>query len=79
VSGGCLQSKAALFASQGEGLLREGDELRQFPQILDGGGQQELVLGSPRVTEAQSTESEDALQMCPKSSSTFLRSRREAA
>jgi hypothetical protein len=33
------EAKGRLFTSQGEGRLREGDEFRQFPQILGGGGQ----------------------------------------
>jgi hypothetical protein len=63
ICGDVSEAESWLFASQGEGWLREGDEFRQFPQILGGGGQQELVLGSARATEAQSTEPEDALQM----------------
>ena len=51
------------FPSCGEDRRRKGDELRQFPQILGGGGQQELVFGPARATQAQSTEPEDALQM----------------
>ena len=42
---------------------RERDELRQFPQILGGGGQQELVFRSARATQAQSIEPEYALQV----------------
>ena len=45
------------------GPAPEGDELRQFPGVLGGGGQQELVLGSIWTMQAQSTEPEDALQM----------------
>ena len=52
-----------LCASCGEDRRRKGDELRQFPEILGGGGQEELVLGSVRPAETQSTEPEDALQM----------------
>ena len=50
-------------ASYGEDGRRNGDELRQFPQVLGGGGQEELVFRSARATEAQSVEPEDALQM----------------
>ena len=32
------------------------DELRQFPQVLGCGGQQELVFGSAWATEAQTVE-----------------------
>ena len=63
VSGGCQRGKLSLSASCGEDWRRERDELRQFPQILGCGGQQELVLGSIWVAEAQATEPEDALQM----------------
>jgi hypothetical protein len=52
-----------LLASCGEDGRREWNELRQFSQILGGGGQQELVLGSIWAAQAQSTEPEDALQM----------------
>jgi hypothetical protein len=47
----------------GENWRRERDKLGQFPQILGCGGQYELVFGSVRATEAQSTKPEDALQM----------------
>jgi hypothetical protein len=33
------EADSCLFASQGEGRRRMRDELRQFPQILGGGGQ----------------------------------------
>ena len=42
---------------------RERVELRQFPQILGGGGQQELVFRSARATQAQSIEPEYALHV----------------
>jgi hypothetical protein len=32
------EADSCLFASQREGRRREGDEFRQFPQILGGGG-----------------------------------------
>src|SRR5271168_2570596 len=57
------EAKLGLCASCGEDGRRKGDELRQFPQVLGGGGQQELVLGSLWAAQAQSAESEDALQM----------------
>ena len=57
------EAKPGVSASRGEDRCRKGDELRQFPEVLGGGGQQELVLGSIWTTEAQSTEPEDALQM----------------
>ena len=63
VSGGCQRGKLSLSASCGEDRRRKGDELRQFPQILGGGGQKELIFGSARPAEAQSVEPEDALQM----------------
>jgi hypothetical protein len=37
--GDVSEADSCLFASQGEGRLREGDEFCQFPQILGGGGQ----------------------------------------
>ena len=53
VSGGLpAKESVLLFASQGEGRLREGDEFRQFPQILGGGSQQELVLSPVRRRDA---------------------------
>src|ERR1700722_15226060 len=51
------------FASCGEYGRRKGDELRQFPQLLGGGRQWELIFGSARPAEAQSVEPEDALQV----------------
>ena len=54
VSGGCQRSKVAPLRSHGEGRRPKRDELRQFPQILGSGGQQELVFGAARATEAQS-------------------------
>jgi hypothetical protein len=50
------------FALCGEDRRRERDELRQFPQILGGGGQQELIFGSARPAHAQSVEPENALE-----------------
>jgi hypothetical protein len=41
----------------------EGDQLRQFPQILGGGGQEEVVFGSAWSAQAQLAEPEDALQV----------------
>ena len=52
---------ACALCGEDRRLMR--DELRQFPEILGGGGQQELIFGSLWATEAQSTEPEDALQM----------------
>ena len=57
------ETKLGLCASRGEDGRRKGNELRQFPEILGGGGQEELVLGSVRAAETQSTKPEDALQM----------------
>ena len=57
------EAKGRLPASGGEDRLLEGRQLRQFPEILGCGGQQELVLGAARSAEAQSIEPEDALQM----------------
>jgi hypothetical protein len=62
-SDGCQGGKAAVPASCGEDRLLEGYKLRQLPQFLGCGGQQELVFGSAWSAEAQSTEPEDALQM----------------
>jgi hypothetical protein len=50
-------------ASCGEDWPRYWDQLRQFPQILGGGGQKELVFRSAGATQAQSVEPEDALQV----------------
>jgi hypothetical protein len=55
--------KLSLSGSCGEYGRREWDELRQFPQVLGGGGQQELVFRSAGAAQAQSIEPEDALQM----------------
>ena len=57
------EAKRGLSASRGEDRGWEGNDFSQFPQILGGGGQQELVFGSTWATEAQSIEPEDALQM----------------
>jgi hypothetical protein len=54
---------SCFFALCGEDRRREGDKLRQFSQILGGGGQQELIFGAVWTAEAQSTQPEDALQM----------------
>src|ERR1700722_3247351 len=51
------------FALCGEDRCRKGDQLRQFPQVLGGGRQSELIFGSARPAKAQSVEPEDALQM----------------
>jgi hypothetical protein len=51
------------FASNGEDWRSKGNELRQLPQILGGGGQEELVLRSARSAQAQLAEPEDALQV----------------
>jgi hypothetical protein len=39
VGGGCERDKFGRCASRREGRRRKQDELRQFPQILGGGGQ----------------------------------------
>jgi hypothetical protein len=51
------------FASHGEDWRGKGDELRQLPQILGGGCQEELVFRSARSAQAQFAEPEDALQV----------------
>ena len=51
------------LASNGEDWRWKGDELRQLPQILGGGCQEELVFGSAWSAQAQLTEPEDALQV----------------
>ena len=38
ICGAVSEADSCLFASCGEDRRREGDELRQFPQILGGGG-----------------------------------------
>ena len=57
------EAKLSCAASCGRIRCRERVELRQFPQILGGGGQQELVFRSARATQAQSIEPEYALQV----------------
>jgi hypothetical protein len=39
------------------------DELRQFPEILGGGGQQKLIFGAVWTAEAQSTKPKYAFEM----------------
>jgi hypothetical protein len=63
ICGAVGEADSWLFASCGEDRCRGRDELRQFPQVLGGGGQQELIFGSTRPTQAQSIQPEDALQM----------------
>ena len=62
-SAAVCEAKLCLFASGGEDRRRMRNELRQFPEILGGGCQQELIFGSVWTAEAQTTEPEDALQM----------------
>jgi hypothetical protein len=59
----CQRGKVRPGASCGEVRRRQWDELRQFPQIFGGGGQEELVLRSVRPPQAQAVELQDALQM----------------
>jgi hypothetical protein len=66
------EAKLSCAASCGEDWHRERDKLCQFPQILGGGGQQELVLGSGWATEAQSTKPENALEMSEASQPYFV-------
>ena len=40
------RGKAGPSASSGEDERRNGDKLRQLPQILGGGGQEEFIFGS---------------------------------
>ena len=68
--------KSRCAASCGEDWRWKGDELRQFPQILGGGCQEELVFRSVRSAQAQLIEPEDALQVSEEHL-TFFRSRRE--
>jgi hypothetical protein len=57
------EAKVSLCALCGVDRRRMRDELREFPKILGGGGQQELIFGSVWTAEAQSTEPEYAFQM----------------
>jgi hypothetical protein len=61
--GSCGRGEVELRGLMWRIRCRERDELRQFPQILGGGGQQELVFRSARATQAQSIEPEYALQV----------------
>jgi hypothetical protein len=56
-------AKLSLTTSYGEDRRRKADDFRQFSEVLGGGGQHELVPGSARSAEAQSTQPGDALQM----------------
>ena len=40
------------------------DELREFPQVLGGGGQKEFIFSSVWPAQTQSVQPKDALQMC---------------
>src|SRR3984885_12260209 len=63
ICGDVSEADSWLFASCGEDGRRERNELRQLSEVLGGGGQQELISGSTRPTQAQSIQPEDALQM----------------
>src|ERR1700722_7489696 len=63
ICGDVSEADSWLFASCGEDGRRERNELRQLSEVLGGGGQQELIFGSTRPTQAQSIQPEDALQM----------------
>ena len=43
------------------GSSRGGDQLGQFPQVLGGGGEQELVAGAGGSAEPEAIETQDAL------------------
>ena len=63
ICGDVSEADSWLFASCGEDGRRDRNELRQLSEVLGGGGQQELIFGSTRPTQAQSIQPEDALQM----------------
>jgi len=63
ICGDVSEADSWLFASCGEDGRRERNDLRQLSEVLGGGGQQELIFGSTRPTQAQSIQPEDALQM----------------
>jgi hypothetical protein len=63
ICGAVSEADSWLFASCGEDGRRERNELRQLSEVLGGGGQQELIFGSTRPTQAPSIQPEDALQM----------------
>ena len=63
ICGDVSEANSWLFASCGEDGRRDRNELRQLSEVLGGGGQQELIFGSTRPTQAQSIQPEDALQM----------------
>jgi len=63
ISDGCQRAKTGLLASSSEDWRWKRDELRQLPQILGGGCQEELVFRSARSAQAQLTEPENALQV----------------
>src|SRR3984957_17289360 len=60
--GSCGRGEVELRGLMWRIRCRERDELRQFPQILGGGGQP--VFRSARATQAQSIEPDYALQLC---------------
>ena len=78
ICGDISEADSWLFASCGKDGCRERNELRQLSEVLGGGGQQELIFGSTRPTQAQSIQPEDALQMSEEHLD-FFRSRHETA
>ena len=42
---------------------RRRNELRQFPEVLGGGGEEELVVGAAWSSQPEAVEAQDALQM----------------
>ncbi len=43
---------------------RCGNELRQFAEVLGGGGEEELVVGAAWSSQTEAVEAQDALEMC---------------
>ena len=48
------------------GRLQRGqwDQLCQLPEVLDRGGQEELISSTKRTSQPEAIEAQDALEMC---------------
>src|SRR6516225_9169445 len=55
---------STLRDAQNLGRWRSRDQRREPSQVLSDGGQNELILGASGTTQSQSTEPQDALQVC---------------
>ena len=60
------------------GVMERYEPRLELAQVLSRGGEQELIPGTARATQAQPVEAEDALQM-RKLHRDLLRSRRDCA